>query len=161
MSRSLTELLRPGRAAVVTVALICAVSAALSGCSGVGSAPGAVGTTTPSGRDVPATNTASPSPVPTTARSEFDRNAVYAACNAAVPVVVWGGQAPLPPGPIGADTFGLASSDGYAAAHTNGDPSAMFVNVQYFRGDVFAFSALCVASGDPAAPRVEYVRTLD
>jgi hypothetical protein len=150
-----------GRTAAVAVALVCAVGGALSGCSDIGSAPGAVQTTTPSRHDVPSTNAPTPSHVPTATRSEFDRNAVYAACDAAVPADVWGGQAPLPPGPIGADTFGLASSDGYTAAHTNGDPDAIYVNVQYFRDDTFAFSALCVASGDPAEPRVEYIRTLD
>lgn len=161
MSHSLAQLLRPGRMAVIAGVLVCTVSAALSGCSNIGHATREAETTMTSSHDAPATKTVTPTPVPTAAGSGFDRNAVYAACNAAVPADVWGGQAPLPPGPIVADTFGLASSDGYAASHTNGDADAIYVNVQYFRGDVFAFSALCVASGDPAAPRVEYIRTLD
>jgi hypothetical protein len=76
-------------------------------------------------------------------------------------VDTWGGQDPLPPGPIVDDSFGPAASDGYTAEHTNGDPNALYINVQYSGGDSFAFSALCVASGDPAAPKVEFIRTLD
>jgi len=59
------------------------------------------------------------------------------------------------------DSFGPAAPDGYTAEHTKGDPNALYINVQYFGGDSFAFSTLCVASGDPAAPKVEFIRTLD
>lgn len=78
-----------------------------------------------------------------------------------MPADTWGGQNPLPPGPIVDDSFGPAAPDGYTAEHTKGDLNALYINVQYFGGDSFAFSTLCVASGHPAAPKVELIRTLD
>lgn len=156
---------RRRRAVVAAVLLGSAVTTALAGCSGAGDAgeagSPAPSSATPSSHATPTDSTiSSPAPSATTANG-FDREAVYAACDAAVPADVWGGKAPLAPAAIVADSFGPAASNAYAADHTNGDPNALYVNVQYFRGDAFAFSALCVASGDPAAPRVEYIRTLD
>jgi hypothetical protein len=155
--------LRTGRGAVVATVLACAVVAILTGCgaTGDGSATSSPvsASTTPT---APAPSaTASLSPTTTAGETGFDTEAIYAACDAAVPSDIWGNSPRLLPGPIVADSVGLASADGYTEAHTNGDPNAVYVNVQYFDGGTFAFSALCVASGDPAAPRIEYIRTLD
>lgn len=151
---------RAGRAALIPLAVLASIVAvAVSGCSDPASST-AEGSAPPR---VTSTTTHVPSATPTTspAAAGFDRSAIYAACDAAVPADTWGGQNPLPPGPIVDDSFGPAASDGYTAEHTNGDPNALYINVQYFGGDSFAFSALCVASGDPAAPKVEFIRTLD
>jgi hypothetical protein len=160
MPHSRSQTARHTRSAFASVLLASAVGAALFGCSGSESAPPMEASPSPTVTSpVTAGETATriPSPTPT----GFDRGAVYAACNASVPTDVWGARDPLQPGPIVADSFGPAVSDGYTAQHTNGDPNAIYVNVQYFKGGVFQFSALCVASGEPAAPRVEFIRTLD
>jgi hypothetical protein len=148
------------RAAAIAALLAC--SASLTACAASGGVPGATSSrAADTSNPASPTTSATPSPVASTASEGFDREAVYAACNAAVPVDVWGPDAPLPAGPIVADSFGAALSNAYTASDTHGDPNAMYVNVQYFRGDTFAFSALCVASGDPTSPRVEFIRTLD
>lgn len=152
------EIARRSRRAWASALLAATLGAALIGCTAPQTAP-ATGTTSPSVSSPTAAQAATPIPSP--ARHEFDKEAVYAACDAAVQADVRAGEDPLPPGPIGADSFGPAASDPYTAEHTNGDPNAIYVNVQYFRADVFQFSGLCVASGEPAAPRVEFIRTLD
>ncbi|WP_025158713.1 hypothetical protein [Leifsonia aquatica] len=153
---------RSQRIAVVVAAAVF-VGVLLTGCVGSGggsetpvAAPSASGSP-----EASSTASSGSSALPTARADGFDTKAIYAACDAAVPADVWGGQQPVAPGPIVADSIGPASSDGYTADHTNGDPAAVYINVQYFTGDSFAFSALCVASGDPSAPRVEYIRTLN
>ena len=115
---------------------------------------------TPTGASTP-TNSATPGATTAAALSGFDLAAVYAACDAAVPAAVWGGSDPIKPDPPTADAFGHASADGYAKDRMNGDPNAIYINVTYENPDGAAGSALCVASGDPAAPTVTYLRTLD
>ena len=152
---------RPVRGVLASLLLVTALGASLSGCS----APGSAGAASPTGRQTaassPTDSPAGASATPTATPTGFDRAAVYAACDAAVPADVWGTGSPLPPGPIASDSFGSAAADPYTAEHTNGDPNAMYVNVQYFADGQFRFSALCVASGDATAPHVEFIRTLD
>jgi len=151
-----TRIGRPARRAIVSAVVVSAVATALVGCSSHAAVTDAAASSS-----APTPSTGSATATPTPAGNGFDEPSIYAACDAAVPADLWGPQAPLRPGPIAADSFGLAASDAYAAEHTNGDPKAIYVNVQYFRDGAFQFSALCVASGDPAAPRVEFIRTLD
>jgi hypothetical protein len=152
----------PVRGALVSLVLVSALGVALSGCS----APGPAEAVSPTSRPTPAasstgSHSAGPGESSTPTPAGFDRTAVYAACDAAVPADLWGAEDPLPPGPIASDSFGSAATDPYTADHTNGDPNAMYVNVQYFADGQFRFSALCVASGDVRAPQVEFIRTLD
>ena len=120
-------------------------------------------TETPTPTETP---TETPTPTPTqapparTTLNGFDIESIYAACEAAVPTSAWG----LGPRPTRApqyNTFGIADSDIYAAGVTNGDANAIFVNVVFTGDGTNYFSALCVASGDPADPRVVFVRSLD
>ncbi|NEN06744.1 hypothetical protein G3T36_12795 [Diaminobutyricibacter tongyongensis] len=149
-------------ASLVLSVVVVAVMAGCSAAAADSPAPTTASSQTPAVSPTP-TDSATPTPTETAAATlnGFDLAAVYAACDAAVPVSVWGGRDPVKPEPPTADAFGQASSDGYVKDHTNGDPNAIYVNVTYHYPEGPYVSALCVASGDPAAPTVTYIRTLD
>ena len=116
-------------------------------------------TVTPTPTETP-TPTPTPTPPPAQTLNGFDIASVYAACEAAVPASNWpSGPRPSPAPQY--NTFGLAGTDDYVSDHTSGDPDAIYVNVVYQWDDNHYSSDLCVASGDPADPKVEYIRSLD
>lgn len=108
------------------------------------------------------TFTPAPSEAPHPTLNGFDLTQVYTACDAAVPNSVWGNEDRLPPQPPDDRSFGIASDDGYAKEAAASDPNAIYANVIYAGPDGgFAWSALCIATGDPGNPTVTFIRTLD
>src|SRR4051794_33440918 len=84
---------RSMRAALVSVVLVAALGAALSGCSAPGSAEAVSPTSTPTAAaSSTGSQSAGPGETSTPTPAGFDRAAVYAACDAAVPADLWGAQ---------------------------------------------------------------------
>ncbi|WP_426515690.1 hypothetical protein ACPPVQ_13895 [Diaminobutyricibacter sp. McL0618] len=127
--------------------------------------PVATATVTPT---PPETPSPSPTPTPTTppeppatTLNGFDIESIYAACEAALPAGTWPSGVPLPTPRPEMNDFGLASENGFTVDRAHGDPNAIFVDVAYQLDETDYGSDLCVASGDPAHPRVEFIQSFD
>ena len=86
---------------------------------------------------------------------------MYAACYAAIPPSNWP-DVPIPtPDPPHHDSFGVADDNKFFAQYDQGDPNAIFVGVYYTFSDGTVVATECIASGNPAAPKITYIRDVD
>jgi hypothetical protein len=90
----------------------------------------------------------------------FDADQVYAECIKLDPGN-WGSKAAPSPSPRAADSVQPAAAGGdYVDGALHDDPNAIVVLVNY-QLESTTVGNLCVASGDPASPLVEYIRSID
>jgi hypothetical protein len=86
---------------------------------------------------------------------------VYAACYAAIPPQNWPDGPRPTPDPPRSDSFGVADESRFFAQYDQGDPNAIYIGVYYTFSDGTVVATECIASGDPAAPTITYLRDVD
>jgi hypothetical protein len=89
----------------------------------------------------------------------FDADQVYAKCIELDPGN-WGNAAAPSPSPRAADSVQPATGHDYVEGALHDDPNAIIVVVNY-KLESITVGNLCVASGDPSSPLVEYIRSID